>query len=129
VGAFVVYNNFSQKAAKGTLQTETFDSEALNQKMEYAIYLPPGYNDPQNASVRYPVAYLLPDSAGGVRNWASPDLTEQMDELLAKGQVQPMIVVVPQERPGNQTVKGTAATSTRLGGTGRLTLPRMWWTK
>lgn len=93
--------------AKGTLQTETFDSEALNQKMEFAIYLPPGYNDPQNASVRYPVTYLLPSSAGGVRNWAGADLTEQMDELLAKGQVQPMIVVVPQERPGNQTVKGT----------------------
>jgi hypothetical protein len=45
----------SDVTSKGTVETKTFDSKALGQTIEYAIYLPPGYDDPQNASVRYPV--------------------------------------------------------------------------
>ncbi len=38
---------------------EYFQSTKLGAKWEYAIALPPGYNDPANAQVTYPVAYLL----------------------------------------------------------------------
>ncbi len=40
-------------------RTETFTSTKLGAKWEYAISVPPGYGDPANANMRYPVAYLL----------------------------------------------------------------------
>ena len=39
--------------------SETYDSTALGAKWEYAVALPPGYDDAANANARYPVAYLL----------------------------------------------------------------------
>jgi enterochelin esterase-like enzyme len=90
--------------ATGTLETKTFSSEALDQSVEYAIYLPPGYDDPRNSSVRYPVVYLLPGSGGGTSQWVKAgNIAGQMDSLLAQGQVQPMILVVPQESPARFT--------------------------
>lgn len=82
----------------GTVETKTFDSKALNQTMEYMIYLPPGYDDPRYSSVRYPVVYLLPGISGSDDTWVKAgDMAEQMDTLLDQGQVQPMILVGPQE--------------------------------
>jgi enterochelin esterase-like enzyme len=91
-------------SSTGTIETKTFDSEALNQTMEYVIYLPPGYDEPRYSSVRYPVVYLLPGSGGGTSQWVrAGGMAQQMDNLLAQGQVQPMILVVPQESPGMGT--------------------------
>ena len=39
--------------------TEYFDSQKLGAKWEYSVSLPPGYDDPENANAKYPVAYLL----------------------------------------------------------------------
>jgi enterochelin esterase-like enzyme len=88
----------SDVSSKGTIENKTFYSEALGQTMQYAIYLPPGYDDLPNRFVRYPVVYLLPGASGSTDTWVKAgDMAEQMDELLPKGQVQPMILVVPQE--------------------------------
>lgn len=38
---------------------ESFDSKQLGAKWEYAIAVPPGYDDPANADKRYPVAFML----------------------------------------------------------------------
>jgi hypothetical protein len=38
---------------------ESFQSTALNAKWEYAVSVPPGYDDPANANARYPVIYML----------------------------------------------------------------------
>jgi enterochelin esterase-like enzyme len=101
---------------KGTEETKTFYSKALDQEIEYEIYVPPGYDDPQNSSVRYPVVYLLPGSSGGARVWMNGgNIAERMDTLLAQGQVRPMILVSPQERPGSQSVKGTGYVDGPLG--------------
>jgi enterochelin esterase-like enzyme len=90
--------------AKGTVETESFESEALDRTIEYVVYLPPGYDDPGNASTRYPVVYLLPGSSGGTGPWVKAgEMAEQMDTLLADGQAQPMILVVPEESPGRFT--------------------------
>jgi putative tributyrin esterase len=86
----------------GTVETKTFDSEALNQTMEYVIYLPPSYDDLKNSLVHYPVVYLLPGASGSTDTWVKAgDMAEQMDTLLAQGQVRPMILVVPQESLDN----------------------------
>jgi enterochelin esterase-like enzyme len=91
----------------GTVETKTFSSEALDLTMQYAIYLPPGYDDPQNASVRYPVVYLLSGSPGGTNGWVKSG-GMAMDTLLARGQVRPMILVVPQESPKPNTPHSNA---------------------
>ncbi len=92
----------SDVTSKGTVETKTFDSEALNRTMEYVVYLPPGYDDPQNSSTRYPVVYLLPGASGSTDSWAKAgDTADQMDNLLSQGQVQPMILVMPQESLDN----------------------------
>src|SRR5919202_1204096 len=92
----------SDVTSKGTVETKTFDSEALNQTMQYVVYLPPGYDDPQNSSTRYPVVYLLPGASGSTDTWVmAGNMADQMDNLLSQGQVQPMILVVPQESLDN----------------------------
>ena len=40
-------------------RNETFVSQKLGAKWEYSIAVPPGYGDPANAELRYPVAYML----------------------------------------------------------------------
>jgi enterochelin esterase-like enzyme len=84
--------------------------------MQYAVYLPPGYDDPRYSSVRYPVVYLLPGSDGGTGAWVKAGgMAEQMDTLLAQGQVRPMILVVPQEKPGRLSIKGNGYVDGPLG--------------
>ena len=80
----------------GTVETKTFYSEALDQTMEYEIYLPPGYDDLWHRFTRYPVVYLLHGRPGTDDDWESKGgASDAMDTLLARGQVQPMIVVMP----------------------------------
>ena len=99
----------------GTVSSGNFYSEALDRTMRYVIYLPPGYDDPHNSSTRYPVVYLLPGSSGGTKTWVSGGaMAQQMDGLLAQGKVQPMILVVPQERP-DYNVHGTGYVDGPLG--------------
>jgi enterochelin esterase-like enzyme len=88
----------------GTVETKAFSSKALNQTIEYKIYLPPGYDDSRYSSVRYPVVYLLPGSSGGTGPWVKAGgMAEQMDALLSQRQVRPMILVVPEESPAQLT--------------------------
>ena len=106
----------SDGISTGMVKTKTFYSKALDQTIEYEIYLPPGYDDPSNSSTRYPVVYLLPGSSGSANVWMKGgDIANQMDTLLAQGKVRPMILVSPQERPGPYTVKGTGYVDGPLG--------------
>jgi enterochelin esterase-like enzyme len=80
----------------GTLETKTFYSKALDRTMEYEIYLPPGYDDVWHRFTHYPVVYLLHGRPGTDDDWESKGgASDTMDTLLARGQVQPMIVVMP----------------------------------
>ncbi|WP_421734874.1 alpha/beta hydrolase [Cellulomonas sp.] len=55
------------------------------------VYTPPGYPD---GSARYPVVYLVHGTPGVSGDWfAGGDVPHAMDVLLARGLVQPMIVV------------------------------------
>jgi len=61
------------------------------------VYLPPNYND---SNAHYPVVYLLNSFAGrgAMMLNDSPfdeNIQERMDRLIASGQVQPMILVMP----------------------------------
>ena len=57
------------------------------------IYLPSGYN---NTRKRYPVLYLLHGSGGDEEAWLTCGRAAQiMDNLIAQGKCEPMIVVMP----------------------------------
>lgn len=59
-----------------------------------SIYLPPTYN--QKAEARFPVLYLLHGTGGDELAWLDMGrLAQIMDNMIAKGLCQPMIVVMP----------------------------------
>jgi len=77
--------------------SRTFTSVALGGvERDYAVVLPPGYDDPVNAGVRYPVVFLLHGYGGKA---AGPGgFHEQlivMDGAMATGAVRKAIVVFP----------------------------------
>ncbi|MFQ5652188.1 MAG: alpha/beta hydrolase-fold protein [bacterium] len=77
----------------GTLLAKSFFSPAMNDTMEYEIYLPEGYRP--DRETEYRVIYLL-HGAGGSHN--SPDLAEMnvvLDSLIANGIIDPVILVKP----------------------------------
>ncbi len=61
------------------------------------VYLPAGY-DSQNSSVRYNVLYLLHGVGGDCNEWLSGNLQNILDKLIAKGDIEPLIVVLPEGR-------------------------------
>ena len=79
-----------------------FTSQALSNNVmqefptrEILIYTPPGY-DTYDHRTRYPVLYLL-HGYGGDQNYYRGlySIAEIMDDLINSGEIQPMIVVMP----------------------------------
>ncbi len=77
--------------------SQTFVSQALGGvERDYAVVLPPGYDDPANAGVRYPVLYLL--HGYGMHAAGSGGFYEQalvFDGSMATGAIRKAIVVFP----------------------------------
>lgn len=61
------------------------------------IYLPAGY-DEKNKAVKYNVVYLLHGVGGDRHEWLSGDIKNILDNLIAKGDIAPLIVVFPEGR-------------------------------
>lgn len=77
----------------GTLAYRWYDSPANDKKRRMAIYTPPGY---ENSEKDYPILYLLHGIGGDEEAWISSGrLVEIMDNLIAQGKAEPMIVTMP----------------------------------
>jgi enterochelin esterase family protein len=82
----------------GTVHTHTFTSKIArglpaNQE-EVVIYTPPGYD--AHAAKPYPVLYLLHGWSGVAESWVKDQQANFiLDNLLAEGKIQPMVVVMP----------------------------------
>jgi S-formylglutathione hydrolase FrmB len=62
--------------------------------MPYGIYLPPTYDsDPTR---HYPVVYMLHGAGGHYSEWVAYGLPEAAEDLIWDGQMQPLIIVMPQ---------------------------------
>jgi endo-1,4-beta-xylanase len=86
-------NSFPKGKYPG-LRHGTFHSPSNDVEIGYCIYLPPGYDAPENKDRRYSVVYWLHGGRpGGETKVIS--LTPYFDQAMKKGQVPPMIYVFP----------------------------------
>jgi enterochelin esterase-like enzyme len=91
---------------QGTMRELSFYSEALDREMPYLAYLPPGYDAERR---RYPVLFLLHGEGGSYREWAGYNLAGIADRMIASREIQPMVVVLPQDDVGRTPAPEGAA--------------------
>jgi enterochelin esterase-like enzyme len=77
----------------GSLQDGQLRSGLIGRDLPYRIYLPPEYFTSER---RYPVLYMLHGAGGNYTEWSDSFLPERADELIRAGEIQPMIVVMPE---------------------------------
>lgn len=96
-----------QDVPHGTVSKVWYDSPTLGMKRRLTIYTPPGYE--KDTKTKYPVFYLLHGSGGDEDAWM--DLgraTQILDNLIAEGKAEPMILVMPNGVYFNQAAPGVA---------------------
>lgn len=82
-----------QDVPHGTVASRWYDSEGLGMDRKISIYTPPGY---EQETKKYPVLYLLHGAGGDEEAWLTLGRTSQiMDNLIAQGKAEPMLVVMP----------------------------------
>jgi enterochelin esterase-like enzyme len=80
---------------QGFLLDDTLTSAIIGDTFRYRVYLPPDYvSAPQR---RYPVLYMLHGAGGNYTEWTDSFLPEQIDRLIEANEVEPMIVVMPDD--------------------------------
>lgn len=84
----------------GLLMERIFYSSELDQDMPYNIYLPPDY---ELANRRYPVLYMLHGGGGHRDEWLAYGLVNVADREIRTGNMEPMIIVMPQGDTGYWT--------------------------
>ena len=82
-------------APHGKLEMISYESKSVGATRKMQVYTPPGYTKDK----KYPVLYLLHGIGGDENEWkrgGKPNVI--LDNLLADGKVEPMIVVMPNGR-------------------------------
>lgn len=88
----------------GEVRAVWYDSPTLNMKRRMMVYLPAGYDQSRQ---RYPVFYLLHGSGGDETVWLEQGHAAQiLDNLIATGKAEPMIVVMPNGNIDEQAAVG-----------------------
>ncbi len=89
------FDAFQADIPHGKIDTLQYPSATVGTQRKALIYTPPGYS----ADREYPVLYLLHGIGGDEREWyanAQPQVI--WDNLYAEGEMEPMIVVMPNGR-------------------------------
>lgn len=88
----------------GTLAHVWYNSPTIGRDRRMTVYTPAGYD---NGKSKYPVLYLLHGSGGDEDAWADLGRTSQiLDNLIAEGKAEPMIVVMPNGVVWNDAAPG-----------------------
>ena len=96
--------NYKPAEKRGTVSHPWYDSKILGINRRLTVYTPYGYE--ANPKAKYPVLYLLHGAGGDEEAWSSMGRTAQiLDNLIAKGLAQPMIVVMPNGNPNQQAAQ------------------------
>lgn len=84
---------------QGNVERIEYDSSVVDGKRPAIVYTPPGYASDRE----YPVLYLLHGIGGNETHWTTPGLADAiLDNLIAEGRAEPMIVVMPHGRASNE---------------------------
>src|SRR4030095_3065279 len=79
----------------GKIDTITYESKTVGTKRRALIYTPPGFSKKN----KYPVLYLLHGIGGDEKEWLKGGKPQViLDNLIADGKIEPMIVVMPNGR-------------------------------
>ena len=76
----------------------TYQSKIMDVEVGYGLYLPPGYDDSDNSTKRYPVVYFLHGGGGNEARMLDParvDIAGPIHNRIKTGVVSPMIYVFP----------------------------------
>ena len=96
--------NYKPAEQRGTISNPWYDSKILGINRRLTVYTPYGYE--ANPKKKYPVLYLLHGAGGDEEAWSSMGRTAQiLDNLIAKGLAEPMIVVMPNGNPNQQAAQ------------------------
>ena len=88
----------------GSVHKVWYTAEGLGYDRRMSIYTPPGY---EQSKKKYPVLYLLHGAGGNEESWLTFGRTAQiMDNLLAQGRIEPMIVVMTSGATKSQAAPG-----------------------
>ena len=88
----------------GNVTQTWYRSEGMETDRRLSVYTPPCYGKSKR---RYPVLYLLHGSGGDENAWLELGHTARiMDNLIAEGKIEPMIVVMPNGNSGKQAAPG-----------------------
>lgn len=91
LGFDTVRNNI----AYGKIDTISYTSKTVGTNRRSLIYTPPGFS----TTKKYPVLYLLHGIGGDEKEWLNGGHPEViLDNLIADGKIEPMIVVLPNGR-------------------------------
>lgn len=89
------YRQVRPDAPRGRVDVFEYDSAVTGTRRKANVYLPPGYS----ADRKYPVLYLLHGIGGNEHEWLGYVHADTIvDNLIADGKAQPMIVVFPNGR-------------------------------
>ena len=91
----------------GNVSKVWYDSPTLGKQRRLTVYTPAGYE--KNTKTKYPVLYLLHGSGGDEDAWGDLGRAVQiLDNLIAEGKAEPMILVMPNGVHFNQAAPGVA---------------------
>jgi len=87
----------ASSVAPSRVLERSFHSAILGRDMPYTVFLPPGYEGGR----RYPVLYMLHGIGGDhASEWPGYGLLEEASALMARGDVRPFIIVLPEGEDG-----------------------------
>jgi enterochelin esterase-like enzyme len=82
---------YSEPIKESQISKLTLESEITGRKMRCMIYLPKGYGDGKE----YPVWYGMNGSSTNETMWIDNGVAKDADELIANGEIEPLIMVFP----------------------------------
>lgn len=95
------------KVPHGTVSRMWYDSPSLGMERRLTVYTPAGY---ETSSKRYPVFYLLHGMGGDEEAWIALGRTAQiLDNLIAQGKAEPMIVVMTNGNAAQEAAPGESS--------------------
>ncbi|CAN5398404.1 alpha/beta hydrolase-fold protein [soil metagenome] len=86
-----------QDVPHGTLHTHTYFSKSLGQRRELVVYTPPGY---EGGTDSLPLLILIHGFGDNQASWSAHGKAHWiLDNLIAEGKAEPMVVVMPDGHP------------------------------